>query len=99
MRTFKPSRILNEGSKIMGLGAFDIIGLTIFFFMTQILLSIFKLEIFSLFISGAVAVFLIQIRLKYRTGMIRDLARSSMIKIFKRGVFEDGLRSDTSKTA
>lgn len=71
----KTSRILNEKSGFMGLGALDLAGVGYFLILTHTLFEKINLEIFSFIITGILTVILIQIRLAQRPKFIRDLLK------------------------
>ncbi len=87
MITFKPSRILNESSQILGLTVTDLIFVMSAYVFFQLILFPFHLEMFALLIAIFLVILLIPIRLKYRRHIIRDFLMSTYHSVFKEGFY------------
>lgn len=75
MKSFKPSRIINESSVFMGLNTKDIVGLSFVFVFFLIVLNFFGLQLWAFSIAICTAFVLSKIRLEYRRKIIRDTLR------------------------
>ena len=85
----KPSRILNDDSLILGLDRNDIMALAITFYFWQVIFMPFGVDYLPLIATIVVAIFLINIRLKYRRKIIRDCLKFYYFKLFRNGVYHD----------
>ncbi len=69
---FKPSRILNESSNIMGLSTLDLGVLGYFLVFSFQFLKSFDLELLSFLVTAIIGISLLHLRLTHRPKVIRD---------------------------
>ena len=72
MKSYKPSRILNESSVFMGLTINDLIGLSLVFVFFLVVLKPFNKQLWSFSITACAMILLSPIRINYRKKIIRD---------------------------
>ena len=67
-----PSRILNENTTFLGLTIVDFAGIGYLLIISHTGLSKINIEYLSFILTGIILIFLISIRAKYRSKIIRD---------------------------